>query len=171
MTLFKNFWWVFAVSLLVVLHFNNNKLSIQLVELKLWLHRWPILISRLSRPYHTMLEQQYPNTLIWPPSHTTLLMRTTSQLLKNMLIAAKMTPYKSWVLSRLPLLMNLLGLLITLRTDPKSSPGPRVTMLWHFPVLFFLLCSPSISELLPEWPGWPEGSQLKVSVLVLFTHT
>lgn len=98
-----------------------------------------------------MLEQQSPNTLIWRPSHTTLLMRTTSQLLKNMLIAAKMTPSKSWVQSHLPLLTNLLGLLITLRTDPKSSPGPRVAMLWRFSVPFFLLCSPSISELVPDW--------------------
>lgn len=38
-------------------------------------------------------------------------------------------------------IMSPVTLLITLRTDPKSSPGPRVAMLWHFPVLFFLPCS------------------------------
>lgn len=169
MTLFKNFWWVFAVPLLV-LHFNNNKLSIQLVELKLWLHHWPILISGLSRPYHTMLEQQYPTHSSDAPSYYPLnedhfpiaQKHVDSSQNDPLKIMSPVTLASAHEPSRAPHYSQ---------NRSKIFSWPQSCHAMAFSVLFFLLWSPSISELLPDWPGWPEGSQLKVSVFVLFTHT
>lgn len=91
--LFKNFLvGIFCISSCCC-PFNNNPLNIQLVELKLWIYPWPTPISGLSRPAPSYVGATVSKlTHLTPPLIlTSLLLRTTSQLLKNMLIAAKMT--------------------------------------------------------------------------------